>query len=164
MHTLEYVSGKKKVQIPWTKVTTKPADWIDEECYPPGFEWVDPSKIWINDAYHLLDHWRQQKESGLVPIIWNPSCDILADVKKPYWHPQSTGGSHGDSTEDFSNELRAIHEHDEESQHSPPLPLSPTSAERRSHAVEISEPRFISHTAQSPISDHTCELALLCMH
>jgi hypothetical protein len=101
-------------------LTAKPADWMEDQCYPSEFQWADPSKIQINEAYRLLDHWRQQKESRLVPILWNPSCDILADVKKPYKphrnaeHLRTNGGSDGGSDEDFSNELGAIHEQDEE--------------------------------------------------
>jgi hypothetical protein len=143
---------------------------MDNECYPSEFQWADPSKIWINEAYCLLDHWRQQKESRLVPILWNPSCDILADVEKPYKphqnaeHLQTNGGSNGGSDEDFSNELGAIHEQDEEFQHSPPLSLSPTAAERTAHRMELSRHRYISPTAQSPVLDHACESASLFLH
>ncbi|KAI9436915.1 hypothetical protein H4582DRAFT_2058387 [Lactarius indigo] len=38
---------------------------IYEECIPYDFEWKDPSKIQIDEVFHLLDHWwdRQDQES-----------------------------------------------------------------------------------------------------
>ena len=66
---LGFISGKKKASIPWAKVTSDPAAWIYEECYPPGFNWADPSKIQINEVFKLFNHWRQRKQSRLAPII-----------------------------------------------------------------------------------------------
>jgi hypothetical protein len=64
------------------KVTSDPAAWIHKEYYPPGFNWADPSKIWINEVFKLFNHWRQQKLSELAPIIWNTFCDILTDIER----------------------------------------------------------------------------------
>jgi len=170
MRTLEYVSGKKKVKIPWAKVTATPADWMDDECYPSEFQWADPSKIRIKDAYDLLDHWRQRKEAGLAPIIWNPSCDILANVERPSRslrnseRPRSNGDSPTGSNENFAKELDAIREQDEESRPSPSPPLSPLPAQRTSGANEPCESRDISPTIRRPIVDHSCESGSLFMH
>ncbi|KAH9009125.1 hypothetical protein EDB84DRAFT_1571484 [Lactarius hengduanensis] len=76
---IRFISGKPYATIPWAKLSTTPTAWIQEECYPPGFKWADPSKIRLNDVHDLLIYWRQQKEDGLDPLIWNPSCELLAD-------------------------------------------------------------------------------------
>ncbi|KAF8265470.1 hypothetical protein EI94DRAFT_1702459 [Lactarius quietus] len=68
-----FISRKMKAYIPWAKVTMDLTAWINEECYPPGFQWVDPSKIWVNEVFHLFDNGRQPKQSRFNPIIWNPS-------------------------------------------------------------------------------------------
>ena len=51
-----------------------------EECYPEGFSWADPSKLWNEQVFQLLDHWRQREEDGMDPIIWNPRCKVLASM------------------------------------------------------------------------------------
>ncbi|KAH9016359.1 hypothetical protein EDB84DRAFT_1567252 [Lactarius hengduanensis] len=76
---IRFISGKPYATIPWAKLSTTPTAWIQEECYPPGFKWADPSKIRLNDVHDLLIYWRQRKEDGLDPLIWNPSCELLAD-------------------------------------------------------------------------------------
>ncbi|KAF8264581.1 hypothetical protein EI94DRAFT_1805674 [Lactarius quietus] len=53
---MRFISRKKKAYIPWAKVTKDPTAWVNEECYPPGFQWVDPSKIRVNEVFHLFDH------------------------------------------------------------------------------------------------------------
>jgi hypothetical protein len=142
-----------------------PADWMDDQCHPPGFEWADPSKIRIDEVYCLLAHWRVWKESGLAPIIWNQSCDILNEVEKPYKRlqnldlGQSNVHSHTGSNEDFSKELEAICEHEEEFQHSTTPPPSPTPDRRASSGVEPS--RYITPTIRTHITDHGRELAFL---
>ncbi|KAH9036252.1 hypothetical protein EDB84DRAFT_1560971 [Lactarius hengduanensis] len=77
--SLGFISGKPYATIPWAKLSTTPTAWVQEECYPPGFKWADPSKIRLNDVHDLLIYWRQRKEDGLDPLIWNPSCELLAD-------------------------------------------------------------------------------------
>jgi hypothetical protein len=87
------------------KVSTDPTAWIDEECYPPGFQWADPSKIQVGQVFHLLDHWRQRQESGLTPLIWNPSCELLADAEQQSKHVRSRRDiQHDSDSEDDSGE------------------------------------------------------------
>lgn len=105
--------------IPWTELSSNPPAWIMEECYPPGFPWNDPSHINVDAVYGLLQHWRQRKNSQLIPLIWNPSCELLSDVdllsrrvRKPTW-TQTSGDQHGSSDsdtemEDFAAELEKI--------------------------------------------------------
>jgi hypothetical protein len=80
---LGFISRKRKALIPWAKLTVDLTAWIDKECYPPDFKWADLSKNQISDVFQLFDHWRHQRQSGLAPIIWNSSCDILADIERP---------------------------------------------------------------------------------
>jgi hypothetical protein len=80
---LGFISGKRKALIPWAKLTVDLTAWIDKECYPPDFKWADLSKNQISDVFQLFDHWRHQRQSGLAPIIWNSSCDILTDIERP---------------------------------------------------------------------------------
>jgi hypothetical protein len=49
---------------------------------PDGFEWKDPSKIQIEDVYHLLDHWRACQDSGHEPLIWASTCPLFEDKNK----------------------------------------------------------------------------------
>ncbi|KAH9009400.1 hypothetical protein EDB85DRAFT_1903087 [Lactarius pseudohatsudake] len=72
-----FISGKPYATIPWAKLSTTPTAWIQEECYPPGFKWADPSKIRLNDVHDLLIYWRQRKE-----MDWIPSSGIHHMVMK----------------------------------------------------------------------------------
>jgi hypothetical protein len=133
---LGFISGKKKAIIPWAKVTMNPSAWMHEECYPSGFLWADPSKIRVGQVFHLLDHWRQRKESGLTPLIWNSSCELLADVEhhsKDVRNRRQTQNDHSfdsdEEEENYANELAKISENDSESRSPPPTP-SPHPMER----------------------------------
>ena len=154
MH-IEFVSGKKNAKISWAKLAADPTAWIEPECYPSGFLWADPSKIRKEAVLQIFDHWRQRKESGLSPIIWNPSCDILADIDRPYnylrtmenrWRDADNSDSSPD--EDFREELEAIPEDDLESHHSPSS--TPPPAGTRSNSII------------QPTLDTPCAYALLC--
>ena len=143
---LGFISGKKKATIPWAKVTMDPSAWMHEECYPSGFRWADPSKIRVGQVFHLLDHWRQRKESGLAPLIWNSSCELLADVEhysedvRNRRQIQSDHSSESDEDEeDFANQLAKISEDDSESPSPPPSP-SPHPMERGLGDPEPDEP------------------------
>jgi hypothetical protein len=72
-----FLSGKKKEAIPWGTLVRDPSSWITEACMSDDFEWKDPSKIQIGEIFHLLDHWRDQQDQGLDPIIWVPTCSLL---------------------------------------------------------------------------------------
>ena len=127
------------MRIPWAKLVANPGAWLEPECYPSGFQWADPSKIRKNDVFHILDHWRQRKESGLPPIVWNPSCDILADIDRPYKYLRSTenrwrdaDNSDSSQDEDFRKELEDIPEDDLDSQRSPSLTPPPAGTRHNS--------------------------------
>lgn len=34
----------------------------------------------MGQVFELLDHWRQRQKDQLTPLIWNPACELLADV------------------------------------------------------------------------------------
>jgi hypothetical protein len=126
---LGFISGKKKAIIPWAKVVKNPTAWISEECYPEGFHWADPSKIRVKKVFELFEHWRQRRRSGLPPISWNPSCNLLADVDQSAEdvHIRMTKRSEPNlerdsDEEDFSGELAGINENDSESQSAHRLP------------------------------------------
>jgi hypothetical protein len=130
--SLGFISGKPYATIPWAKLSTTPTAWILEECYPPGFKWADPSKIRLNDVHDLLVYWRQRKEDGLAPLIWNPSCELLADsdLEKTSEHlparrrhqNASTSDVDGDE-ENYAQELNNITDNSSVLQ-LPPLPPS----------------------------------------
>jgi hypothetical protein len=116
-----FISGKKNAKIPWAKVSSNPTAWIHEECFPSGFQWADPSKIRVGQVFRLLDHWRQRQKDGHSPLIWNPSCELLADVdqlSQPVRNQQQThaidsnlnenNGASSDEEEDFAAELDKI--------------------------------------------------------
>ncbi|KAH9008446.1 hypothetical protein EDB84DRAFT_1446927 [Lactarius hengduanensis] len=120
---LGFISGKKNATISWSKLSSDPSGWIEEDCFPSGFQWADPSKIRSGHVFELLDHWRQREKVGLTPLIWNRSCDLLADVDEPAQHvrnPQRNRRVHSrvnqrndhsdddDEYENFSNEIRDV--------------------------------------------------------
>jgi hypothetical protein len=61
---------------------TNLTSWITADCTPDGFEWKDPSKIQIEDVYHLLDYWRACQDSELEPLIWASTCPLFEDKNK----------------------------------------------------------------------------------
>jgi hypothetical protein len=63
-------------------VVTNLTSWITADCTPDGFEWKDPSKIQIEDVYHLLDYWRACQDSELEPLIWASTCPLFEDKNK----------------------------------------------------------------------------------
>lgn len=142
--------------LPWAKIIKNPTAWIDEDCYPAGFEWADPSKIRIGKVFELLDYWRQRRQSGLAPIIWNRSCEILADPDESAEpvhsrRPRSrkrTPESVPDE-EDFSNELARISTSDSES-HPPQRTHDEPQARKPDGTVTGSESPFIQTTPSAP--------------
>ncbi len=115
------MSRKKNATIPWNKLSSNPSAWIRDECFPSGFQWADPSKIRVDEVFQLLDHWKQRQKDGLTPLIWNPSCELLADVDqyasaqhvrnlKKKGHPNVNDRETDSDTEeeDFGNELGRI--------------------------------------------------------
>jgi hypothetical protein len=100
-----FISGLRNPKIPWSMVSSNPTAWIREECYPTEFPWADPSKIRVGTLYKLLDHWRQRQNDGLTPLIWNPSCELLADGDQLLKNVRTqkrtyTGRPHSDESED----------------------------------------------------------------
>ncbi|KAI9439083.1 hypothetical protein H4582DRAFT_2075741 [Lactarius indigo] len=133
---IRFISGKRNLTIPWAKLSTAPTAWIEEECYPPGFQWADPSKIRLDDVHDLLIYWRQRKEDGLTPLIWNPSCELLAEAEKTSEHLptqrrcQTPSTSNPDEEEeDFARDLNKISDH-------PSLESSPLQILPSLHAVQ----------------------------
>ncbi|KAF8261097.1 hypothetical protein EI94DRAFT_1705813 [Lactarius quietus] len=118
---MRFISGKKKAYIPWAKVTKDPNAWIYEECYPPGFQWAHPSKIQVNEVFHLFDHWRQQKQSRFDPIIWNPSLHSSNNCE-----PRRNSGEE----EDFGPAMAGAAEDDMEPQYSVSPPVSSIPSKR----------------------------------
>lgn len=104
---LGFISGKRKATIPWAKVTMDPTAWIQEECYPPDFKWMDPSKVRLAQVFYLLDHWRQRKEDGLTPLIWNPSCELLTDMEKYSGDLRSRRQRQHDSSSESDDEVNS---------------------------------------------------------
>ncbi len=146
-----------------------PAAWIHEECYPPGFQWADPSKIQVADVFDLFQHWRERKEVGLSPLIWKPSCELLADVVQESRHVRNQSRGRDDSysdgdngEENYAKELDNIPEHDPESP--PPSPaLYPTQrGPSASHTEDIGEAGIGSPPFQAPLSvqHHSCKPCL----
>ena len=143
--------------LPWAKVIKNPTAWIDEECYPAGFEWADPSKIRIGKVFELLDHWRQRRQSGLDPIIWNRSCEILADCDESAEPVHSRRPRSSKRTlesipddEDFSEELARISTHDSES-HPPRRTHEESQARESGSALTGSESPSIQASPSVPL-------------
>ena len=79
----------------------------------------------MDQLFALLDHWTQRQDSGLTPLIWNPSCDLLADTSqrsrpiRGRRQRQSNPDSGDESEEEnFDNQLRNISDDGPESDHS----------------------------------------------
>ncbi|KAH9017443.1 hypothetical protein EDB84DRAFT_1566833 [Lactarius hengduanensis] len=104
---IRFISGKKNATISWSKLSSDPSGWIEEDCFPSGFQWADPSKIRSGHVFELLDHWRQREKAGLTPLIWNRSCDLLADVDEPAQH-RNDHSDDEDEYENFANEIRDV--------------------------------------------------------
>ena len=56
------------------------------ECIPGGFEWKNPSKIYVGEVFHLLDHWRDCEVQGLEPLIWIQTSPLFKNTN-PYAQP-----------------------------------------------------------------------------
>lgn len=117
--TSGFVSGRKKAIVPWAKVKANPSAWILPECYPSSFMWGDPSHMTTDNVLLLLNHWTKREKAGQIPLIWNPSCELLADVgPQPtrVWNVRSRTqiqrdpSPNADAEEDFRAELAAISE------------------------------------------------------
>ena len=120
--------------------------------------------------FHIFDHWRQRKNSGLSPIIWNSSCNVLSDIEQPYKylrtaelcrtgeiHQRDANNSGISSEEDFRQELDQISEDDLESQHS----SSPTTPTADTQEASGGDPTHMSGPIHGPSTVHLCESALL---
>ncbi|KAH8980260.1 hypothetical protein EDB86DRAFT_3088058 [Lactarius hatsudake] len=158
---IRYISGRRNATVPWSKLSSDPPAWIEEECYPPGFLWVDPSKLRLVQVFQLLEHWRQRKRDGLIPLIWNPSCELLANVDQPVprlRNPQRTRRrssnfnepeSDNDSEEeDFAKEIQGLHS----SSVTPPLPPSPSPSPLRRNEIEQISIADIGESSRPPPS------------
>jgi hypothetical protein len=98
-------------------ISSNPSAWIKEECFPPGFPWADPSKIRSSQVFELLDHWRRREKDQLTPLIWNPSCELLADVdqlSQNIQNLQQTHTSHSHSNEKDDHESSSDSDREEE--------------------------------------------------
>ncbi|KAH9062594.1 hypothetical protein EDB83DRAFT_2315452 [Lactarius deliciosus] len=158
---IRYISGRKNATVPWSKLSSDPPAWIEEECYPLGFLWVDPSKLRLVQVFQLLEHWRQRKRDGLIPLIWNPSCELLANVDQPVprlRNPQRTHRrssnfnepeSDNDSEEeDFAKEIQGLHS----SSVTPPLPPSPSPSPLCRNEIEQISIADIGESSRPPPS------------
>ena len=155
------MSGKAKAIIPWAKVIKNPTDWINKECYPSGFKWAEPSKIHAEDAHDLLQHWRAREKSGKAPLIWNPSCDLLAGPEQRSGHSQrrrrrqSDPGSKEDSEEEsFSTRLRHISENASESERANIPSPGPSRTVAGFSETDVGHPDHTSARHCSPMSEH----------
>jgi hypothetical protein len=117
-------------------------------------------------VFHLLDHWRQRKEDGLAPLIWNPSCTLLSDVGQQSRHVRNQRPIDGDSgsnshsdDEDFAAELARISEDGSELYNSPPPPPSPHQTQSKSGRLEPEEPDEVG--LQSPSFEATSSVPRL---
>jgi hypothetical protein len=81
IHPLGFVTGKKNQSISWGALGKAPSSWISTECTPNDFEWTDPSHIKVGEIFCLLDHWRDQQEEGLDPLVWIPTCPLFQGTK-----------------------------------------------------------------------------------
>ena len=50
---------------------------------PRGFQWKHPSKIKIQDVFHLLNHWRDRSEKGEEPLIWVTTSSLFHNIHRP---------------------------------------------------------------------------------
>ena len=80
---LGFLTGKKKQTIPWGSLKEDPSSWINVECYPEGFAWMDPSKMHKTQVFILLTHWTVREDDGHIPLIWVPTCPLFEDIKRP---------------------------------------------------------------------------------
>ncbi|KAH9015583.1 hypothetical protein EDB85DRAFT_2156541 [Lactarius pseudohatsudake] len=48
---IRYISGRKNATVPWSKLSSDPPAWIEEECYPPGFLPLEATQEgWVNSV------------------------------------------------------------------------------------------------------------------
>ena len=102
---LAYVSGSKRVKIPWAKISADLTSWIEPECVPDGFQWADPSKIRVGDIFPLFAHWRERQRQHLSPLIWVETCPLLRNASPSFedrqrYHSDELTGS--ESSDDDS--------------------------------------------------------------
>jgi len=148
--------GKKRTTISWSKLSSKPSEWILEECYPEGFAWADPSKIRKSEVFRLLNHWRQREKDGLTLLIWNPSCELFNDdvpcsrgigIQKQRNTPSTSDSSPSSSPdpspsekdsedEDFAADMAKIQDSDSDNPYSDPPSPSPLPNRRVSNVPE----------------------------
>ncbi|KAH9035046.1 hypothetical protein EDB84DRAFT_1437970 [Lactarius hengduanensis] len=129
---------------------------IEEECFPLGFPWVDPSKLHLVQIFQLLDHWRQRQKEGLITLIWNPSYQPAQRVhnlqqtnrrRSTFDEPVSDHSSEG---EDFADKLRGLRSPSV----TPPLPPSPSpSPLRRNEETEQTSTPDTGESSRLPLSN-----------
>ncbi|KAH9010972.1 hypothetical protein EDB85DRAFT_2160497 [Lactarius pseudohatsudake] len=160
---IRFISGRKNATIPWSKLSCDPTAWIEEECFPLGFPWVDPSKLRLVQIFQLLDHWRQRQKEGLIPLIWNPSCELLSNIDQPAQrvrNPQQTNrrrstfdepvSDHSSEGEDFADKLRGLRSPSV----TPLLPPSPSpSPLRRNEETEQTSTPDTGESSRLPLSN-----------
>ncbi|KAN0128049.1 hypothetical protein V8E53_014150 [Lactarius tabidus] len=101
-----FTTGNPTGKISWTRVVTNPTSWIIADCTPDSFEWKDPSKIQIEDVYHLLDHWKSHQDSRLEPLIWASSaCPLFKDKNKTAKNVQASQHTHALQPPDSDEEV-----------------------------------------------------------
>ncbi len=83
IYAVGYVTGKPKLTIPWGKLIQDPSSWIKKECYPKDFQWKHPSKIKINDVFHLIYYWRDHRSQEQDALIWVTTSKLFDDAHRP---------------------------------------------------------------------------------
>lgn len=84
-----------------------------EDCIPQVFEWKDPSKIQIEEVFHLLDHWRACQNRGLDPLIWASTCPLFKDSENITKNVQATRQVRALRPSDSEEEIFSLPDSDE---------------------------------------------------
>jgi hypothetical protein len=147
---LEYVSGKKKVTIPWGKLREDQLSWIKSECTPDGMKWEDPSKLRKDDALRLLNHWKEREARDLTALIWVPSCPLLENVER-----SEGSGDDADNNSDYAPEHDAQHGDDSRSNNDPASDHDSVNNESENEEEEDAYMASPPHHARQPPQDQS---------
>jgi hypothetical protein len=64
------ITKRDKVHVPWLELGRNPAEYLDVDTIPKGFEVLDPSKMTKSMIFQLWSHWSMRTKAKLPILIF----------------------------------------------------------------------------------------------
>jgi hypothetical protein len=100
--------------VPWAKIQAEKDDWIQSDYWPCTVQVADPSKIQLDQAKNLYDHWRFRQENHQVAFKFTKKAQnnamVAAFVGKRKVTLEDGDSSNGDQihSEPSSSRLKRV--------------------------------------------------------